>query len=124
MDKKKKKSKISKIIQFTLGISITVFIIGFLVFGYILPETYIYLVRQVPKSYLNEIRVLGLIENDEKIKYLYTDATFDIKEGVYFVTNKNLILYCEEWEEPGTIIDFKNITAGARFSQFFTLFCL
>ncbi|ARV09889.1 hypothetical protein BTO05_09645 [Winogradskyella sp. PC-19] len=74
------------------------------------PETYIYLGRQVPKKYIDEIKTLGLLSSNEKIKYFYSDGFNDIKEGLYFVTDKNLVAYNKEWEYPKTIIPFSEIT--------------
>ena len=66
--------------------------------------------QEVPRKYLKEIKELGLLEKDEKIIYFYTDALFDIKDGLYFVTDRHLVLYSQEWEEPETIIDYEDIT--------------
>jgi len=74
------------------------------------PETYVYLGKQVPKKYIKEIKSLGLIEKDEKLIYFYSDGLTDIKDGLFFVTDQNLVLYSNQWEEPKTIIPFGNIS--------------
>lgn len=84
-------------------------IIIFFLIGCDGPETYIYLGHQVPKKYIEEVKNLGLLQNDEKIKYFYSDAITDIKEGIYFVTDQKLVLYNNEWQEPKTIIMFDEI---------------
>ncbi len=101
--------KALKIFGIGFGGIASIGLIGVIILGSLVPETYIYLGHQVPKKYLSEIRSLGLLSEDEKIKYFYTDAAFDIKEGLYFVTDRNLVLYCKEWEEPNIVIDFKKI---------------
>lgn len=58
---------------------------------------------------MEEMRSLGLLEEDEKIVYFYTDAFIDIKEGLYFVSDRHLVLYSKQWEEPRTIIKFEDI---------------
>ncbi len=73
------------------------------------PDTYVYLGNQMPKKYLKEIRTMNLLENNEKIKYFYSDGLYDIKEGFYFVTDQKLVAYSENWEEPETIIYFNEI---------------
>lgn len=73
------------------------------------PDTYVYLGNQMPKTYIEEIRNLNLLENNEKIKYFYSDGFYDIKEGFYFVTDQKLVAYNESWEEPETIIFFNEI---------------
>jgi hypothetical protein len=102
--------KALQIFGISLGGLIAIGVIGLMVLGSSMPETSVYLGHQVPKKFLTEIRSLGLLEPNEKIKYLYTDAIFDIKEGMYFVTEDHLVLYCQEWEEPETIISYKDIT--------------
>ena len=101
--------KILKILGISIGTFLGVCLIGLIILGSFCPETYIYLGHQVPKKYMKEIRSLGLLEDGEKIKYFYTDGIFDIKNGLYFVSDKNLTLYSAAWEEPRTIISFKSI---------------
>lgn len=101
--------KALKILGISIGSIFAIVYIGLVILGSLGPETHVYLGHQVPKKYINEIRSLGLLSEDEKMKYFYTDAIIDIKSGLYFVTDRNLVLYCEDWEEPETIIDFKDI---------------
>lgn len=58
---------------------------------------------------MTTIRSLNLLEENEQIRYFYSDALFDIKEGLYFVTDRNLVLYAKSWEEPMTIIPLREI---------------
>ncbi len=58
---------------------------------------------------MEEIRSLNLIEKDEQIIYFYTDAMFDITSGLYFVTERNLVLYSNAWEAPEIIIPLDQI---------------
>ena len=98
-----------KIILCGLGIIIgTVLTIGlaFLDRG---PETYVYQARHIPKRYLKQINKLELLEKDERIKYFYSDGLINIDEGMYFITDKNIVLYSKDWPEPKEIISFKDI---------------
>jgi hypothetical protein len=79
------------------------------VLGAIGPDISIYAGRQIPKNYMKTIRSLNLLEGDEQIRYFYSDALYDIKEGLYFVTEKNLVVYSNEWEEPETVIPYNQI---------------
>ena len=69
-----------------------------------IPETGIYLGHEIPKKYLIEIIDLGLLEANEQIKFFYTDGIFDIKNGLYFVTDTKFVAYCKKWEEPKKVI--------------------
>jgi hypothetical protein len=75
------------------------------------PDTAVYPGRQIPKKYMKTIRSLNLLQEDEQIRYFYSDALFDIKTGLYFVTDRNLIAYSSSWEEPETIIPFDQIVS-------------
>ncbi len=101
--------KALKIIGISIGTLFAIVLFVLVILGTFVPETSVYLGHQVPKKYLKEIRSLGLLAQDEKIKYFYTDAFIDIKEGLYFVTDQNLVLYSNSWEEPDTIIGFEEI---------------
>ncbi|EDM27547.1 hypothetical protein LNTAR_05526 [Lentisphaera araneosa HTCC2155] len=101
--------KALKIILCGLGIIIgTVLTIGlaFLDRG---PETYVYQARHIPKRYLKQIHKMELLEKDERIKYFYSDGLINIDEGMYFITDKNIVLYSKDWPEPKEIISFKDI---------------
>ena len=102
--------KILKILGVILAGLIGVVVLGLVFIGSQGPETSVYLGRQVPKKYLKEVRELGLLERDEEIAYFYSDALLDIKEGLYFVSDRHLVLYYKDWEEPQTIIKFEDIS--------------
>lgn len=99
-----KKSK--KIVSYLLLNIVVIFL-----FGCDGPDTYVYLGHQVPKQYIEEVKNLELLQNDEKIQYFYSDGITDIKEGLYFVTDQKLVAYNKEWQEPKTIISFDEITS-------------
>ncbi len=86
-------------------------LIALVVIGSIGPDTAVYPGRQIPKRFMSTIRSLDLLEDNEQIRYFYSDALFDIKTGLYFVTDKNLVLYSSSWEEPAAIIPFYEIAS-------------
>lgn len=86
-----------------LGIFVSVYI------GENSPGTFIYTANEIPKKYKDQLKELSLVNEDEQIVYMYSDAIFNIKGGVYLLTDKHLILYMEEWEDPKTIIEFEEI---------------
>ncbi len=65
--------------------------------------------RQIPKKFINEINNLGLLNEEETIKYFYSDAMVDIKNGMYIVTDKRVILQNQNWEEPETTMKLSEI---------------
>ena len=93
-----------------LGIFLIASCAGLVYLGDQAPETSIYSGRQIPQKYLDIVQELNLIEPDEEIRFFYSDALLDIKEGLYFVTDKHLVLYSAEWAEPETIISLDEIT--------------
>ncbi|MBN2845756.1 MAG: hypothetical protein JXQ25_07215 [Deltaproteobacteria bacterium] len=82
------------------------------------PETSIYTGTQIPKKYMTTIQSLNLLQPEEQIRYFYSDALVDIKDGFYFVSDKNLVLYSSEWAEPSVIIPFGQIeSVTAEYSD-------
>ncbi len=55
------------------------------------------------------MRDLSLLQSKERIQFMYSDGVLDIKSGLYALTDKLLSLYNEEWNEPKTVIVFKDI---------------
>lgn len=81
-----------------------------IIIGTFAPETHVYLGQQVPKKYKSAMKKLDLLEEGEKIKYFYSNGLTSIKSGLYCITDKKLIIYCDAWEEPKILIDFLDIT--------------
>ncbi len=111
---KKEKTKTSRVLMI-IGVSMGSFtiliVVALIILGSFIPETYILEEDQVPNKYRKKAVELNLISSDERIHFFYTDALFDIEEGMYFLTEKNLILYTTFWEEPTSIIDLEEITS-------------
>ena len=114
-DRKDKMKKQVKIIGLGCAFLIGAIVIAVSVIGSIAPGTAVYTGRQVPKRFMETIRSLNLLKEDEQIRYFYSDALIDIKNGLYFVTDKNLVLYSSGWEEPEMIIPFDQIASLERF---------
>lgn len=90
-----------------------IFLGGMITLAYFMskgPETYIYKTREIPTSFRKEMEDLDLITEDEHLVYFYSDGLFDIKDGLYALTDKHLILYSTQWSEPETIIAFNEIS--------------
>ncbi|MDF1798775.1 MAG: hypothetical protein P1V81_06340 [Planctomycetota bacterium] len=73
------------------------------------PDVAIYVGADVPKRYLTQLEELGVLEPDETLRYFYSDGLLNIEEGFYFVSDRNLVLYMDAWEEPETIIPLTSI---------------
>ena len=101
--------KALKVIGIGVGSIFAIIIIALIASGLIGPDTAVYTGHQIPKRFMTTIRSLNLLEEDEQIRYFYSDALYDTKTGFYFVTDRNLILYSISWEEPETVIPFDQI---------------
>ena len=93
-------------------------IVGIIVFAFLLigsiagnigPDTSVYLGRQIPKKFVNEIKSIGLLEEGEEIAYFYSDAFLDIKSGLYFLTEERVVLFSDAWEIPEIVIYYDDI---------------
>ena len=98
-----------KIFRYILAFLGILTFLALYIIGSIAPVTSVYLGRQVPKKYVEEIKGLKLLRHGEKIVYFYSDGFIDIKDGMYFVTDQNVVAYNNLWEEPETIIPFETI---------------
>lgn len=84
------------------------------------PETYVVTGPQLSMRHQMEVESLRLIPPGEKIKYFYSDAFLDIKDGMYFVTDHFLVVYCQEWVEPKITINIADIThVEAQYEEAF-----
>jgi hypothetical protein len=101
--------KLFKVFGIACASVVALAVIALFVIGSIGPDTSVYTGRQVPKRFMKTIRSLNLLSEGEQIKYFYSDALVDIKKGLYLVTDRNLVLYSTDWEEPETIIPFDRI---------------
>ncbi|MDF1814197.1 MAG: hypothetical protein P1V20_18475 [Verrucomicrobiales bacterium] len=83
----------------------------FTVVGTIGPDTSVYTGNRVPARFVTTVKDLGLLEEDEKIVWFYSDALTDIRSGLYFATEDKLVLYSKNWDTPENIIPLQEITA-------------
>lgn len=85
------------------------------------PETYAVKGRQMKAVHKRVINELKLLEDGESIQWFYSDALTDICGGMYFATDRRMVLYSREWDEPLFAVYFTNL-AGAEMetnSSFF-----
>lgn len=73
------------------------------------PDTKVYAGHEVPAKYVNEIKSLGLLEANEQIRFFYSDALTDIKNGFYFVSDKKVAVYIGDAATPAQAVPFKQI---------------
>lgn len=77
--------------------------------GVVGPETMVVSGRQMSAGYVERISELGLLDRGEKIRYFYSDAMFDIENGMYFFTDRKVVLYCADWHESRIVLPFSKI---------------
>ncbi|MDD7985443.1 hypothetical protein PQO01_10825 [Lentisphaera marina] len=92
-----------------LGVIIGILFIAALVVFDRGPETYVYKQNRIPKRFIQQIIELKLIDDSEQVKYFYSDGFINIDEGMYFITNKKIVLYSKDWHEPAENILFDDI---------------
>ena len=102
--------KALKLILIVIGSVFTICLISLAYIGAASPETFVYRADEIPAKYRNELAELNLLNDSEELLYMYSDALFKLKNGVYILTDEHLILYSDEWDEPETIISFDEIT--------------
>jgi len=86
--------------------------------GALTPDTRVLPGRQVPARFVSQIRKLNLLEPGENIEYFYSDALVNIEEGMYFLTDRKLVVYSRELEAPAIRVPFAEIAhVDASFSD-------
>ncbi|MFT6243695.1 MAG: hypothetical protein ACJA0U_001945 [Salibacteraceae bacterium] len=101
--------KAVKIVIISIGTLFVLGVIGLMYVGANSPETYIYTENEIPEEYLEILDELTPLNKNENVLFFYSDALFDIKDGIYALTDQRLIIYCQEWDDPEAIIEFDDI---------------
>jgi hypothetical protein len=83
---------------------------GLVYVGLVGPETRVVAGHEVSKHQAKIIGQLGLLQPGERIQYFYSDAVVDIRNGMYFVTDRRLVLYCKDWEKTSQEAVFGEIS--------------
>ncbi|MFK5856211.1 MAG: hypothetical protein QM503_08785 [Bacteroidota bacterium] len=96
-------------IGISLGSLIILGIGSLMVIGSLSPEIEVIPGKQVNKKYLNFVWEQGIVDRSEDIQYWYSDAIIDFKAGFYLFTNRKVVVYCKEWEDPAIIIPYSQI---------------
>jgi hypothetical protein len=76
------------------------------------PETKAYTGTELPAKYLAVANDLSLLEPGEQIRFFYSDALTDIKEGFYFVSDRKVVVYIADAAVPATKVPFTKIAAA------------
>ena len=93
------------------GIVFIVIVVGYFILASLGPDICVITGAQLPKKYVKTIGNLGFLKDSEEIKLFYSDAFLDIRDGMYFVTDENLVIYSRKWNKEENIIPFSNIAA-------------
>jgi hypothetical protein len=92
-----------------LGLSSCAGCLGFIWYAGGGPDTKAYAGNEVPASYVQTARDLGLLAADEQIRFFYSDAIRDVRNGMYFVTDRNVVVYRRDAAQSATIVPFTEI---------------
>ena len=65
--------------------------------------------EQVPQRCLKKVQSLGILSEDERIRYFYSSTLLSLGSRFYLVTDKHLVLHHSEWEEPVWVIPLEEI---------------
>ncbi len=88
---------------------IVIIVIVLMVIGNNSPDIEVVPGKQLNKEYIDFIRNEGIIDKSENVKYWYSDGFTDFKDGFYFFTDKRVVVYSQEWDEPAIIIPYSEI---------------
>ena len=77
--------------------------------GSIGPHTYVYAGNQVPAPFMETMRNVGALEDGENVRFFYSDALTDIRDGFYFVSDQRVVVYAQESVAPLISVPFDQI---------------
>jgi Bacterial PH domain len=78
--------------------------------GAVGPETSVYTGNEVPQRFIDTATDVGALEPGEDIRFFYSDAVTDIRNGFYFVSDKRVVIYNDyDSADPLTIVEFDEI---------------
>ena len=84
--------------------------IGAMYIGMKSPETSVYAGNQIPNRFLETATEVGALEPGEKVRFFYSDALLEIRNGFYFVSDRSVVVYIEDGrDEPLTKLTFGQI---------------
>lgn len=117
----RKSNVIKWVIVLVIGVPVSVCVaIGAvcMYIGAMSPDAKVLSGRQVPARFVRQIRDLGVLQADEQIEYFYSDALTNIENGFYLLTDRKVVVYSREFEEPAIIVPFEDIVdAEAEYSD-------
>ena len=89
---------------------LAVALVGLLVYAFIVgPDIEVVPGAQVPQRFLSKIRALDLLEPGEQVRFFYSDAFLNIEEGFYLFTDRKVVVYKKEYEQPAVVVLFSEI---------------
>jgi len=74
------------------------------------PETMAVTGSRVKRPHLEKIKALGLLEEGEKILWFYSDAMVDPTEGMYFCTDRKVVVYGSQYDNSQPTFPYDTIT--------------
>ena len=77
--------------------------------GVTAPETSVYPGNRVPERYMQVMKDVGALDAGETILFFYSDGFTDIRDGFYFVSDKNVVIYIQQMAQPLTKIPLNEI---------------
>lgn len=64
---------------------------------------------RLQSSHVEVINSLEILEPEEEIRFFFSDAFWDIKNGFSLLTDRSVVLFSQQWEQPMTKIPFDQI---------------
>jgi len=107
--KKKKKNGFRFYSKIIGGFVVLTAIIGFVYYASVSPEIEVIPGKQLNNTYKDFMHSEELIDENEVIQYWYSDAIIDFKDGFYFFTEKKVVVYNKQWEDPAVLMPLKSI---------------
>jgi hypothetical protein len=99
-----------RVLALTAAVASVSFLGGAGYVGIVGPASYAVPGDELAARFVRRIRALGLLEEDESVRYFYSSAVLDIEDGCYFFTDRKVVVYNKNSPTPALVVPFSDIS--------------
>jgi hypothetical protein len=88
---------------------VSLLFLGLIYIGKVSPDTKVVSGAQLEARFMKQIRALKLLDEGEQLRLFYSDALTDVTEGMYFLTDRKLVLHSQDYATPTILIPLTEI---------------
>ena len=79
------------------------------------PEISVYTGNEVPQGFVETLKEVGALSEEETLLYFYSDALYDIRDGCYLVSDRKVAVYRKAAATPLVTVPYENIANAEMY---------